>query len=156
MLPQPIDTASATAKPLHVRLASSLGWKKLVGYCKCARPSASHDCERIWYGIPPWATAGEQPVPRYDLDWGATGTLIERLAISLDSRSAAGRRFWTSQSDLEPGCTVRGRSALESACLMILILAGTGRLGSPVGVPMPPFGAAPARKPRALKASRSS
>lgn len=111
--------------PLHVEVAAALGWTDLVGHCKCASAAATHECERIWWGRPPRGLARPGPVPRFDLDWSATGPLLERFDISLQRRRAAGGgAAWIARSGAWSAVAGRGTSALESVCRLLLDLVG--------------------------------
>lgn len=71
-----------TEMPLHVQVAAVLGWTDL-------KPDLVIDGEMQYWGRPPADgtpfSAVERIVPRYDLDWSATGPLLERLSIDLNS-----------------------------------------------------------------------
>ena len=108
-------------QPLHVEVAVALGWTKLVGHCKCLSPAREHQCDRIWWGTPPRVPARPGPVPRYDVDWGATGPLLERFDISLQQHAPGGG--WIASSRVWPGVHRRGTSALESVCHLLRRLA---------------------------------
>jgi hypothetical protein len=59
-----------TDKPLHVQVAEALGWTD------CHQKP--HDEE--WWGYVNYSQ-GYRSIPRYDLDWSATGPLITPLAV---------------------------------------------------------------------------
>lgn len=66
-----------TERPLHVRVAESLGWTGVF------------QSLGSWFGLPPpWRGPREHHpetgIPRYDTDWAATGPLIEKYGITLE------------------------------------------------------------------------
>jgi hypothetical protein len=72
-------------KPLYVRVAETLGWTDGRRCGDLAAVWASG-----WDGLPPRAVpiigqpeAGRQKIPRYDIDWSATGPLIEKYEIGI-------------------------------------------------------------------------
>lgn len=90
-------------KPLHVRVAEALGWTDCRRCGDIAAPWASG-----WEGRPknePYIIgderAGWRTVPRYDLEWGATGPIIWRNGIGLFSygkRAKSWSATWYSET----------------------------------------------------------
>jgi hypothetical protein len=120
-------------KPLHVRVAESLGCKPLFGRplystipypedwrCGCLDtktndPTEEHDD----------TTEGhcDLGIKRYDTDWSATGPIIERFGISL-RREASG---WDARVD-NMLATDHNETPLLAVCHLIIALAEAGRL----------------------------
>jgi hypothetical protein len=118
-------------KPLHVRVAEALGWTDL-------REEAYVISEKTY-------TAGEwrgrrgigtgmhwgRP-PRYDTDWSATGSLIERYHIDLWWENTSGDGQWTATTNFRDGGDLivmgTGPSPLIAVCNLILALKEAGKL----------------------------
>src|SRR5687767_11117948 len=126
-------------KPLHVRVAEALGWTS-AHY----RTEGDHSCgdimipdpERMrWKGLEPKemliGAAGCKLIPRYDTDWAATGPLIERFRIDVDSDAGWIARM-SIDSELHDGRRdvrgKRGDTPLLAACNLILALSSAGKL----------------------------
>lgn len=120
-------------RPLHVRVATALGWTELV---------ESHT-PPMWLGTPPpelsgygyqyisaidrerrVITVGSGSVPHYDTDWQATGPLIERLRI----RVAPGPTRWCAVIEARGIFCRYGDTPLESVCLLLISLHEAGKL----------------------------
>mgnify|MGYP000884990453 FL=1 len=120
-------------RPLHVRVAEALGWTYLG-------PS---EVEDGWEGEPPDAFEllpdgirrrldQHVGVPRYDLDWSATGPLIERFKLNLYPWSDGS---WVADSDFSAATAVlsvdmegSGATPLIAVCNLVLALAAAGKL----------------------------
>lgn len=117
-------------KPLHVRVADALG-QKAVYY---------HGIDRTgWWSAVDMSgellPVGE--LPRYDIDWSATGPLIERYAIKLippvcclgceHHPDDSGASNWTAvdEADVEEAT---GPTPLIAICGFILALKEAGKL----------------------------
>lgn len=83
--------ATMTEKPLHVQVAEALGWSHFGLGGRLDRP---------WVGYPPHnPIVGErQEVPRYDIDWGATGPLIFQRRISLEAQHEGAANSWIARA----------------------------------------------------------
>jgi hypothetical protein len=122
-------------RPLHIRVADALGWTGLTS-------ATIGDDGEHWLGKPPATlpgaysfveainrkerilTIGSGSVPRYDTDWSATGPIIERLRIELDSDlpwSAA--LFFDRRGDFHSG---GGPTALLAVCNLLLSIHARG------------------------------
>jgi hypothetical protein len=121
-----------TEKPLYVRVAEALGWTGIeieyVGQFDFA------------LGTPPGTARGtpspghlgiQQPptalVPRYDVDWSATGPLIERYVSEAIDTGAFEASSWEVQARGAVGWA-RGRTLLLAVCNLILELRKSGKL----------------------------
>jgi hypothetical protein len=100
--------------PLHVRVAAAVGWRDLEARCGCRRDRPR--CVPIWYGRPPQANGEMCRVPRFDVDWGAAGPLIEEWGITV--RSAG--RAWMAGSAQD---VHRGPTPLAVVCAAVLASA---------------------------------
>ena len=134
-------------KPLHVRVAEALGCKpgsdpqrpwKDEWKCPCAGEQHTE------HGLHPpccddWED--ERLIARYDLDWDATGPLIQRFGISLvvpddynPEKSAGayiagtgGAHGWDDGSVIMAD-EAAGETPLVAVCNLILALASAGKL----------------------------
>lgn len=74
-------------KPLHVRVAISIGWTDLRPARQFSDeeyvPHPSGKAPEAWYGHYDGDRGDEVLVPRFDTDWSATGPLIEEYKINL-------------------------------------------------------------------------
>lgn len=116
-------------KPIHVRVAKALGcerqrdWGK--GWC-CM-------CHGFPHGRGPFNSGGfseDTRIPRYDLDWSATGPLVEKYALDL---------WYVAKSVIHPHATWRATcehaegseedsTPLLAICNLILALHAAGKL----------------------------
>jgi len=121
-------------KPLHARVAEALGCKPLeklnlpsrtetIWTCEC--PDSIHgtlydDAEEQWHsGI----------VARYDLEWSATGPLIERFGIALRENGVRCWSVWSERTDTPVEEEVaEGETPLIAVCHLILALSKAGKL----------------------------
>jgi hypothetical protein len=124
---------SEQEKPLHVKVAEALGWT-------LAFDSAY---EHGWFARPPANSGfrfGEEDtpnscyfIPRYDLDWSATGPLIEKYGIAT-ARYQAGADWWASRwsradiRDPIPPVKGIGPTPLIAVCNLLLALSAAGKL----------------------------
>ena len=108
-------------KPLHVQVAEALGWTYL----------SQSEVPEYWEGEPPrddprsvWARRLDQHigVPRYDLDWSATGPLIEKYGLSIDPPSSWGSWVASKPEERYNVGGVRDDTPLLAACNLILQL----------------------------------
>jgi hypothetical protein len=114
-------------KPLHVRIAEALGWSALR-----ILPTTDH-----WIGNSPATGHGKirypftGSVPFYDLDWSATGPLIEKYGIGLEKNTRTHRwTAWftrTNETD-EEAISDSCDTPLIAACNLILALKEAGKL----------------------------
>lgn len=124
-------------KPLHVRVAEALGCKPVQATDPEAR--RRHEESGMWGAC--WcANGGDDKGPhsasgvpttelaRYDTDWAATGPLIERYYINLES---LGEHGWEASN--YPGglsiLRVTDTTPLLAACKLILYMKADGTLG---------------------------
>ena len=123
-------------KPLHVQVAEALGWQDI---------QSRGDILAIWAsgygGRPPGIvpiigqTAELHPwIPRYDLEWSATGPLIEKYEIWLRCEKC----IWWAWSLIEmsgiapkPRFEEHGDTPLLAICKLILTLKADGKLENP-------------------------
>jgi hypothetical protein len=134
-----------TDLPLHVRVASALGWTELLHV-----PIEGLEQHDHWTGKPPAGSISiariitgidrekrlvvtAATVPRYDTDWAATGPLIERLRICLLRPFFAKRPepegwTWLAQPVAAEGSEVWATDAkpLMAVCLVILKMKEDG------------------------------
>ncbi len=125
-----------TEKPLHVRVAEALGWKKLE---QLHRDIAQRvgvlgpHVEDSFEGREP-AYGELEMVPRYDTDWSATGPLIERFGLTLteDMGSWHACRDGGSYACMEMEHVYVGEAdqPLLAVCNLILALHAAGKLPS--------------------------
>lgn len=115
-------------KPLHVRVAEALGWTECRPCGDIAAPWASG-----YEGRPngePYIIgderAGWRRIPRFDLEWKATGPLIEKYEITV----ARGRFFWhaTRWTNGIQDAYGEAGTPLIAVCNLILALKEAGRL----------------------------
>jgi hypothetical protein len=113
-------------RPLHVRVAEALGWRD------CAEKTTFGAFEMIENGL--WVGRGHalERIPRYDLDWSATGPLIERFKLNLYPWSDGS---WVADSDFSAATAVlsvdmegSGATPLIAVCNLILALAAADKL----------------------------
>lgn len=114
---------SEREEPLHVDVARSLGWVELC----------THDWQgkTQWFGKASPAQDWRVQIPRFDTDWSAAGSLIERyvrdLSIS-DNRKPAMRWFaggWDKERD-RPFAGF-GATPLEAVCHLVIALLAAGK-----------------------------
>jgi hypothetical protein len=149
-------------KPLHVRVAEALH-PELATWQVTAKPDDITG-GMVFLEDREWSEPGEwlhvthdtvRRVPHYDTDWSATGPLIERLHVTLESPSSptaqtlyAGDPCWRAswntgcpyphygapaeQDDAKDECIchdgVADQTPLLAVCALILALAEAGRL----------------------------
>jgi len=148
---------SEPGKPLHAQVAEALGWTDCEARATerwtseiILNPTSNRGESVVWIGRQPLDPAekpghpmlpartgphsGRWPVPRYDLDWSATGPLIEKYEISLifdDGWGAftgyshyEGEASWdeTSWDPTRPP----DKTPTLAVCHLILALAATG------------------------------
>lgn len=107
-------------KPLHVQVAEALGTFH-----------AEHDWDaRDWVNQGCRRECGDRNskgvcAPHYDTDWSATGPLIERLGIDLETWSEPGKPAWEAYSRTEFG---GGPTPLVAVCRLILDMKAEGKL----------------------------
>ena len=114
-------------KPLHVRVAQALGWKNF------------HLCdgtESLWIANDP--DTHPEYIPRYDLEWSATGPLIEKYKISVVYRNNRNDEYhwWADSGYYESGgwdgssadASEDGDTPLIAVCNLILALKEAGKL----------------------------
>lgn len=125
--------------PLYVRVAEALGWQDVRLAGGLLSPMAS-----CYDGRPPGQvviigrpTEGIEKVPRYDLEWSATGPLIEKYRLTLWSHTKADEEAgvgsgWYCNS-VEPQwrwTSCKGDTALEAVCEYLLLLKEAGKLAA--------------------------
>lgn len=114
-------------KPLHVRVAEALGW---FGF----EPSPNGMWPDEWRGHPPVPIVGEpaKEVPRFDIDWSATGPPIERLRIQFWAQPYDEPRpeLWYAGIPTARGSSLHaeGPTPLIAVCNLILALKAAGQL----------------------------
>jgi hypothetical protein len=101
-------------KPLHVEVAEALGYEVKFN----VDPAGSMDSWEMRECVQ-WVL-----VPRYDLDWSATGPLIEKYGICQYLNCGAWHSYTASDGD---DCG-DGATPLESLCRLILALGKAGKL----------------------------
>ncbi len=131
---------STDEKPLYVQVAEAIGWRdiKYVGGLLAVWAS-HHD------GIEPGnlvidSSAERKKLPRYDLEWGATGPLIAVYGIGLnyfvcDENCCPpdGVRWTAVYGSLgleHADKTVEARDPLIAVCRLIIALHAEGKLGA--------------------------
>jgi len=118
-------------KPLHIHVAEAVGWFRVERVSGgIMLPDAVHPCR--WKGQPPGPVViGEKPVcvPRYDLEWAATGPLIERLGIDV-WLDASDQHVWLARRGHFDGPCPEGGgpTPLTAVCNLILALHAAGKL----------------------------
>ena len=114
-------TGYVTTLPLHVRVAEALGWTEL-------EPDANEAGH--WGGTSPPGGNHMLPiqfsgiVPRYDIDWEATGPLIERLKMRVGPVRFDGPTW----EAVAHGSWVNALTPLVAVCLLILDLQAARKL----------------------------
>lgn len=116
-------------RPLHVRVAEALGCTtvteshpKGIDYWACECPGALHGDNMAdeGDGMIKW-------LPRYDIDWHATGPLIQRIQILIQPPMFAdeGDNMWAATGPWRPAESrrlVKGETPLIAVCNLILAL----------------------------------
>lgn len=125
-------------KPLHVLVAEALGWQDIERCGDIAAPWASGYDGRPPGAVPIIGHQGEEraKVPRYDLEWSATGPLIEQLAIHLqpEVETEPGRTwgaYYAPDGGGEYVADQGGPTPLIAICNLILAVHADGRLTPP-------------------------
>lgn len=119
------------ALELHVAVANAIGWTDLKQVGGILLPGTSY-----WQGRPPGSALivgrpeeGLEPVPRFDVDWGPGGKLIEtyRLAAVPQFTADGTLAQWVA---FRPGArgAAFGETPLAAACGIVLVLAAAGKL----------------------------
>jgi len=125
-------------KPLHVQVAEALGldhdndlheWDEASeGRKQCTRCGGYGN----WSGQKPFQCA-----KRYDFDWSATGPIIERHLIWLETIDDEGPIIWIAtrspHGNDEP--SGYGQTPLLAVCSLLLQLAKAGKLDTSVTLP---------------------
>lgn len=124
-------------KPLHVRVAEALGWTE------CAPWASEHRLSDRWSGVWPGSTQRTQYaphglvrtiVPKFDVDWAATGPLIERFVSYIEKLSDEGTatmygaRWWSPEFGEMDDIIETGPTILVAVCNLIVALHEAGRL----------------------------
>jgi hypothetical protein len=105
---------SEPEKPLHVRVADVLGWSELSQY------GFNLSKSRDWDGIPPGRPSWDRCfIPDYDLNWNATGPLIERFGIGVWKDWPTSIDPWTAHAD-KGDAKEYGATALLAVCNLIV------------------------------------
>ncbi len=116
-------------KPLHVQVAEALGWA-IAGFLQ--RFATTEDHDEAWYGRPPEdAAGGLVSIPRYDIDWSATGPLIEKYGITLDRHEDYERlpgKEWLASAPTPSDDGASGSTPLLAVCYLFLALKAAGKL----------------------------
>jgi hypothetical protein len=101
-------------KPLHVQVAEVLGWSSL---------SLSGRLDRPWVGYPPKLpiVGSKELVPNFDIDWAATGPLIEQYRLRVSP--IYGAPEWIADSWKGGFYEASGLTPLIAVCNLILKLA---------------------------------
>lgn len=118
-------------KPLHVRVAEALGWTDIRPCGNIAAPWASfHKGHPPGY-LPIIGESGHVLISRYDIEWSATGPLIEKYKIDLwFLRSLFGNPDeWRASNYLAEHAGV-GPTPLIAICELLLKLAEAGKLNA--------------------------
>jgi hypothetical protein len=113
-------------QPLHVQVAEALGWK-LIPYNELPGRFCREGATHVWAtpsGEEFCARCNSEMPPRYDLDWSATGPLIEKYGICQYLNCGVWHSFTASDGD---DCG-DGAAPLESLCRLILALGKAGKL----------------------------
>lgn len=115
-----------TDKPLHVQVAEALGWTQIEQCGDILAPWASG-----YHGLPPGhgfilgdKNQGRVKVPRFDLEWDATGPLMIRFRVGLFPMPQD-RKMWVAQCNHREAI---GLQPLVMACSLIVDLAATNAL----------------------------
>lgn len=123
-----------TERPLHVLVAEALGWHAIrwqggrghIGL----RPGADFSVYDKAHGIEPLSALSD--VPRYDIDWSATGPLLERYRIGVEPEGPA---MWYAEQwhagPMEVYEDQVGPTPLVAVCNLILALHAAGKLPRP-------------------------
>jgi hypothetical protein len=123
---------------LYVQVAEALGWTDIQPCGNIMLPDSS-----FYDGRPPgavviigWPQEGRRIVPRYDIDWSATGPILERLGIGVQlqgrwSTSGVAKQEWVAEAHW-PTYQARyvefGPTPQIAVCNLILDLARAGRM----------------------------
>ena len=114
--------AETQEKPIHVRVAEALGMEEVKLGGVPGLPST------VFFDALTQYVEGQ--CPRFDLDWGVTGPLVERFKITL--REIYG---WYAYSEFDIICgevewdeRVEGPTPLLAICELILLLGKRGKL----------------------------
>jgi hypothetical protein len=87
-----------------------------------------HDCVYAWNNEPcECQTTGLTRIPRYDLDWSATGPLIERFGIDLIHTSWGWEASRVVDGTLVSATDIVTHTALGAVCNLILALHAAGK-----------------------------
>jgi hypothetical protein len=128
---------SDEGKPLHFRVAEALGWMHIG-------PGNSMNLADPGIGYPPITpmVGHKEPVPRYDIDWSATGPLIERFGFTIersDEWETDLEKAWSAALEVGTEKTTTGvvevfskssvgPTPLIAVCTLIVALAKRGLL----------------------------
>lgn len=110
--------SSLSLPPLHVRVAEALGCRPFqIGQdWTCVCPNHGHTSVQTEF------------LRRYDLDWAATGPLIEALQIEIvPPGDPDGGTVWTA-AKWRPAIQRDGATLLTAVCELIVALAEAGKL----------------------------
>lgn len=122
-------------RPLHVKVAEALGYKR-CGAGSWHPPDFEGHPDPVW---PTRVMLCFQEDTRFDIDWAATGPLIEKYKIMLVpwGERASSVRWWTAAYEaqlcgefhqIEGGTTSSGPTILIAVCNLILALHAAGKL----------------------------
>lgn len=129
-----------TEKPLNVQVAEALRLRR-PGYVSSYVWINGRRCDlATWLpedctpDDPPagWYAGYEEPIRAYDIDWSATGPLIEKIGIHIGwtDRPISGRTWWAADQCPSDQAVMyeEGKTPLVAACRLILALAAVGDL----------------------------
>jgi hypothetical protein len=131
--------AEQDPRPLHVRVAEALGCHPVElkygpeGQWDCGCTGYPHAAHTIHDDCHDYEGLGceERELAHYDLDWAATGPLIEKYEIMLVPawRLDGKANFWDAVAGVLPeGRGMEGDTPLLAVCHLLLALKEAGKL----------------------------